>query len=114
MKNRYPIVLIIATSLSYGCAPVLIGGAAVGGYHVGKDERKAGTVFSDAGITAGINTELIKAKGISSNNIDIDTYKGVVHLYGHVPSRQVERRVLAICRAHEGVKKCISKLVIAK
>jgi len=104
--------LLIILTLNYGCTPALIGGAAVGGYYVGKDERKAGTVITDASITAGINTELIKAKGISSTNIDIDTYNGVVHLYGHVPSRSVERRVLDICRKHEGVKKCISKLAI--
>jgi len=113
MKKINSIIVIVAASLSYGCAPVLIGGAAVGGYYVGKDERKAGTVLSDASITAGINTELIKAKGISSTNIDIDTYKGVVYLYGHVPSRQVERRVVRIAEAHEGVKRVISKLVIS-
>ena len=104
--------LIITILLNVACAPVLVGGAAAGGYYVGKDERKFGTVMSDAGITSGINAELIKAKGISSMSIDVDTHKGVVHLYGHVPSRTIERRVLAICRKHEGVQKCISKLVI--
>ena len=113
MKKINPIILIIVASLSYGCTPVIVGGAAVGGYYVGKDERKAGTVFTDAGITAGINTELIKAKGISSTNIDVDTYKGVVYLYGHVPSREIERRVIRIAEAHDGVKRVISKLVIS-
>lgn len=114
MKKIYSMALLMAALLSYGCTPVIVGGAAVGGYYVGKDERKAGTVFTDAGITAGINTELIKAKGISSNNIDIDTYKGVVYLYGHVPSKEVERRVISIAEAHEGVKRVISKLVISE
>ena len=111
-KFLLPLVIITAL-LTTGCAtPVLVGGAAAGGYYVGKDERKFGTIMSDAGITSGINAELIKAKGISSLNIDVDTHNGIVHLYGHVPSRTIERRVLAICRAHEGVKKCISKLTI--
>lgn len=112
MKKILSTIVITAALLNTACAPVVVGGAAAGGYYVGKDERKFGTIMSDAGITSGINAELIKAKGISSMNIDVDTSKGVVHLYGHVQSRAVERRVLAICRAHQGVKKCISKLAI--
>ena len=96
----------------YGCAPVLVGGAAAGGYYVGKDERKVGTIMTDAGITSGINAELIKEKGISSMSIDVDTHEGAVSLYGHVPTRAIERRVLDICRKQQGVKKCTSKLVI--
>ena len=112
MKTLLLPLVIFTALLNTACAPVLVGGAAAGGYYVGKDERKFGTVMSDAGITSGINTELIKTKGISSMNIDVDTHKGTVHLYGHVPSRTIERRVLAICRAHEGVRQCISKLAI--
>lgn len=112
MKNILFSLFIITALFNTACAPVVVGGAAAGGYYVGKDDRKFGTIMSDAGITSGINAELIKAKGISSMNIDVDTSKGIVHLYGHVPSRTIERRVLAICRKHEGVKKCISKLVI--
>jgi hyperosmotically inducible protein len=113
MKKILLPLAVITVLLHTGCAaPVLVGGAAAGGYYVGKDERKFGTIMSDAGITSGINAELVKAKGISSLNIDVDTNKGIVHLYGHVPSRTIERRVLAICRAHEGVRKCISKLAI--
>lgn len=113
MKTTLIPLTLITILLTTGCAtPVLVGGAAAGGYYVGQDERKFGDIMSDAGITSGINAELIKAKGVSSFNIDVDTHNGVVHLYGHVQSREIERRVLAICRAHEGVKKCISKLVI--
>ncbi|MEJ2142108.1 MAG: BON domain-containing protein [Gammaproteobacteria bacterium] len=110
-KFLFPFLMMLML-LNSACTPVVVGGAAAGGYYAGKDERKFGTIMSDAGITSGINAELIKAKGISSMNIDVDTHKGVVHLYGHVQSRSVERRVLAICRKQEGVKKCISKLAI--
>lgn len=112
MKKLLVAGLFASILLSYGCTPVVVGGAAAGGYYAGKDERKFSTIMSDAGITSGINAELIKAKGISSMNIDVDTNKGVVTLYGHVQSRAVERRVLNICRKHEGVKRCISKLAI--
>jgi osmotically-inducible protein OsmY len=112
MKKVIFPLLITTFLLNTACAPVIVGGAAAGGYYAGKDERKIGTIMSDASITSGINAELIKAKGISSMNIDVDTHKGVVRLYGHVPSRKIERRVLKICRNHEGVKKCISKLSI--
>ena len=37
--------LFLVLTLNYGCAPVLVGGAAVGGYYVGKDERKAGATI---------------------------------------------------------------------
>lgn len=112
MHKIYFALSIFTVLVTSGCTTALVGGAAAGGYYVGQDERNFDTIMSDASITSGVNGELIKAKGISSFDIDVDTHKGVVHLYGHVPSKKIERRVLKICRAHEGVKKCISKLAI--
>ena len=95
-----------------GCAAVAIGGA--GGYYVGKDERKFGTIMDDAAITTSINSELLGAKGVSTFDINVDTYNGVVTLSGHVPSGKIKNKVINISKRVDGVKKVISKLKIKK
>lgn len=97
-----------------GCAVALIAGAGAGGYYAGKDERKFGTIMDDAAITTSINSKLIGAKGVSTFDINVDTYNGVVTLSGKVPSKKIKRKVIKISKSVDGVRKVISKLKIKK
>lgn len=97
-----------------GCAAIVVGGAGAGGYYVGKDKRDFGTIMDDAGITAGINSELIGAKGVSTFDINVDTHNGVVTLSGQVPSVEIKHKVIKLSKNVAGVKKVISKLKIRK
>lgn len=107
------LILFCSFLLLQGCpAPVLIAGAGAGGYYVGKDDRKVGTIVDDASITTSINTQLIGTKGVSTFDIDVDTHEGVVTLKGKVSSKRIENKVIKICEETEGVKKVISKLKI--
>ena len=109
----FSLTLLGSFLLLQGCpAPVLIAGAGAGGYYVGKDERKVGTIVDDASITTSINTKLIGTKGVSTFDIDVDTHKGIVTLKGKVPSKRIEQKVIKICEDTDGVKKVISKLKI--
>ena len=95
-----------------GCVALVAGGAAAGGYYVGKDKRTAGEIAADAAITAKVKTRLIEAKGIKSLDINVDTYFKVVTLNGRVRSGDEKQRAIAIAKGVAGVKKVISKLDI--
>lgn len=97
-----------------GCTAVAVGGAGAAGYYVGKDKRKVSTILDDAAITTAINSELLSAKGVSTFDIDVDTYEGVVTLRGHVPSSKIMSKVISLSKKAQGVKKVISHLKIIK
>lgn len=106
------ILLIFITLAITGCAPVLVGGAAVGGYYVGKDERSIGTITDDAAITTRINGKFARDDLIRVLDINVDTYRGIVTLYGRVSSRQTADRAVTLAQQTPGVQKVISKLTI--
>lgn len=111
-KNVFTMISVLL--LLQGCAVALIGGAGAGGYYAGKDKRDFGTIIDDGAITASINSSLVGAKGVSTFDINVDTYKGVVTLSGHVPSGKIKHKVIRISKKTDGVKKVISKLKIKK
>lgn len=107
------LVLTMASLLS-GCGALVVGGAAAGGYYVGKDERTLGEITDDASITSSINAKYVKDKQVSALDINVDTRRGVVTLYGSVDSQAVASRAIEIARATRGVKQVISKLTVVQ
>lgn len=97
----YP--LILGISLVYGCAPLVVGGGAAGGYKVATDERSAGTMIDDSTITATVNTRMIKSEEVKAIHIDIDTMDGEVILSGFVDSAEEKQKAAEIARSVEGV-----------
>lgn len=93
-----------------GCAAAMVGGAGAGGYYVGKDERDAATILNDASITSSINAQFLTTKGISTFDINVDTFNGVVILQGEVPSLKIKNKIINIAKQTTDVKKVISKL----
>lgn len=112
MKQLLLPLFLITTITVTGCAPVLVGGAAVGGYYVGKDERSIGTITDDAAITTKINGKYARDDLIRVFDINVDTYRGIVTLYGRVSSQQTADRAVSLARQTPGVQKVISKLTI--
>ena len=111
---KHLFIVFLLLFILQGCAAVVVGGAGAGGYYVGKDKRKFGTIIDDAAITSAINSKLLGAKGVSTFDINVDTYNGIVILSGHVPSSKIKRKVITISKKVDGVKKVISKLKIKK
>lgn len=95
-----------------GCAALVVGGAATGGYYVGKDERAIGQIVDDASITASINAKYVNDPQVSAIDINVDTRSGVVTLYGNIGNATAARRAVEIARSTKGVRKVISKLVV--
>ncbi|NNF17249.1 MAG: BON domain-containing protein [Gammaproteobacteria bacterium] len=93
---------------------MLIGGAAAGGYAVGKDERPAGQILDDGTITASVKTRLAADKYVPALKINVDTYQGVVTLNGKVTSYVERNQAEKVASSVKGVKQVINKLEITK
>lgn len=95
-----------------GCAAALIGGSAVGGYMVGKDERGVGRIAEDGAITAKINAAYVQDELVETLKINVDTYRGVVTLTGKVPNRKMIDRAIELAQDTGGVEEINSLLTV--
>ncbi|MCC7259541.1 MAG: BON domain-containing protein [Alphaproteobacteria bacterium] len=113
MRSAKRIIAVTLISLlTSGCGLALIGGAGAGGYYVGKDERKVGRIGDDASITTAVNMEYIGDSEVSAFDINVDTYNGVVTLYGSVPDAATARRAVKLAYGVKGVRQVVSKLTV--
>lgn len=95
-----------------GCTTILVGGPVAGDYTQGADKRPSAVVSNDISITARVKSALIKDSQIDAFEINIDTYRSVVTLYGHVKNTLQITRVIRLSKTVNGIKKVISKLVV--
>lgn len=113
MNSVIRIVLVaLWIGLLSGCAAAVVGGAAAGGYYVGKDDRSAVEIAQDATITSQVNTRYIGDDLVQARIINVDTFRGVVTLYGNVPNQTVVDRAVELARGVKGVREVVSKLTI--
>ena len=114
MHKVFTVVVLLMSVLMAGCTVALVGGAGVGGYAAGKDERSLSVISSDISITTRVKTTLIKDDKIDAFDIDVDTYRGVVTLHGHVSNAAQLSRAIKLSKTVSDVKKINSKLIIIK
>ncbi len=75
-------------------------------------ETSPGTILDDSVLTSKIKAELIKAKGVHSNNVDVDTVNGVVSLTGILSSHKEKNDVLYIVHKTAGNRRIIDNLSV--
>ncbi len=107
------VAVAVVLSITNGCIPLAVGGAAFSGYYVGHDERSAVQIADDATITATVKTKYIRDDTISALDINVDSYDGVVTLYGSLPNRDAERRAVDLAEETGGVRRVVSKITVA-
>ena len=110
-KSFLTICLVFLLIETFGCGVLLVGGAGAGGY-LGKDKRTVGQIAEDARITTEINQQYIGDHLVSARKIDVDTYMGVVTLWGNLASQEAADRAITIAESVKGVIKVISKLKV--
>ncbi|PCJ21965.1 MAG: hypothetical protein COB04_01965 [Gammaproteobacteria bacterium] len=116
-RNRVlSLVVFIAFGLS-GCGTtgvIAVGalGGIAAGYYVGKDDRTIGQIADDISVTASIKTKFVGDKQVSALNINVDTYKGVVTLYGSMNKKTTEGHAMRLASEVGGVTKVISKITV--
>jgi hyperosmotically inducible periplasmic protein len=107
------ILLTLCTVLlTTGCTALMVGGAAAGGYQLGKDERSAAQVTRDGATTAAIKSRLIADSEVSAFNVNVDTYANRVTLRGTVGSYQARARAGEIAAAVEAVQSVDNQLKV--
>jgi hyperosmotically inducible protein len=112
MTRTLAVGLLLACGSLCGCVAAVVGGAAAGGYYVGKDERSADRIAADALITADVKARLIGEPDIRSLSINVDTYNGNVLLKGDVRSGAQRATAERLAHKVKGVKSVKNELVI--
>ena len=93
---------LIALGLS-GCVPLLIGGAAVGGYYIGQDDRSAARIAEDSAITTRVKSRFVGDRYVDAFSINVDTHEGKVTLHGIVTTNFVRDQAEKLATETKGV-----------
>jgi hyperosmotically inducible protein len=112
-KKTWWLALVLAyAGLGSGCTALIIGGAAAGGYAVGKDERPVGQIVDDGTVTASIKSKLIADKYVPAGSINVDTFEGRVTLNGTVKSYVARSQAEKLARETKGVREVVNNLEV--
>ena len=108
--NHGILALLIATNLLYGCAPVVIGGAAAGTAVVATSRRSPGSVVDDGTIELKTRLAIIENKELNRQvHVEITSYNGIILLTGQAPSEQLRTEVENLVRNIPEVQSLASK-----
>ena len=114
MKAAVVLAILLAVTGLVGCVPVVIGGAAVGGYYIGKDDREPAVIASDGRITTAVKSRFITDKYVDGLRINVDTYEGVVTLRGEVSSSLPREQAERLAASVDGVKSVRNEIRIVR
>ena len=95
---------IVALLMLSSCTALMVGGAGVVGYQLGKDERPASVVASDSAITTTIKGKYTADSIVSVFSIGVRTYEGNVTLSGSVHSIAARDRAVTLAKETDGVR----------
>jgi hyperosmotically inducible protein len=107
-------VLCVACFGLAGCVPVLVGGAAAGGYLLGKDEREPAMIASDSRITTAIKAKMIGDKYVDGLRISVETFEGVVTLRGELTSNLQREQAERLAASVGGVASVRNEIKIVR
>lgn len=96
--------------LASGCAPLVIGGAAVGGALVATDRRSVGIQLEDEAIELRINRALAEKFPRDRANISVNSYNRRVLLTGEVTTEQGKADAQAIAERAQNVAGVLNEL----
>ena len=94
-----------------GCAPIVLGGAMMGGTMVATDRRTSGTQLEDEGIELRANSRLRENIGDRAH-INVTSYNRKVLLTGEVPSEQDKQLVEKIIVNVDNVREVVNELAV--
>lgn len=97
-----------------GCAPIVVGGAMVGGAIVASDRRSVGIQLEDEAIERRINRALAERFERGTININVTTYNRKVLLTGEVPTAEAKAEAERIAASAENVRAVLNELGIGQ
>ena len=104
--------LLAILPLIHGCAPMVVGGAAVTGVLVAEDRRTVGTMTEDQGIEFKTSNR-IGERFKEGVHINVTSFNRMALLTGEVPDGAAKADVERIARGVENVRGVYNELIIA-
>jgi hyperosmotically inducible protein len=75
-------------------------------------EKSAGDVVDDSSITASVKGGLLAEKGVPSNDVNVEAYKGVVLLSGFVVTQAQKDAAGGVAKGVKGVKEVRNEIAV--
>lgn len=104
--------VILASALISGCAPVLVGGAAITSATVMTDRRTTGSIVDDEVLEKRVRYEIGEVIGHDKHHIAVTSYEGKVLLTGEVLTSLDKERAQTIATKSVGVNTVINELAV--
>lgn len=106
------IAILIGINLLYGCAPVVVGGAATG-VSVIHDRRSAGTALEDQNIELkALHLKTQDQKLFRRANLSATSYNKVVLLTGQADTERLRQRYVGMIRKISEVRRVVDEIQI--
>lgn len=115
MKRLIAVIALAAVppALLQGCAPVVIGGTAVG-VSVLHDRRDPATVLDDKNIVFKIHGRISGDKSLGEHaSVGVTSYNRVVLLTGRAETPEIKARIAAVAKDAPKVKRVVDEVRIA-
>lgn len=109
--NRTLIAAVLVSLLGTGCAPLLIGGAMVGGVNVATDRRTSGTQLEDESIEIKAGARIREQIGDKAH-INVNSYNRVALITGEANSEETRARVEALVSGVENVQRVMNEVAV--
>lgn len=107
-----PLVLALAAlAVLPACAPLVVGGVAVGGTMMATDRRTAGNQVEDQAIELNAPAKITAAIGDKAN-VNVTSYNRVVLLTGEVPTDAARSAAEQAVVRMEGVRSVVNELAV--
>lgn len=103
-----------AASTIAGCAPLVVGGAMVGGAIVASDRRSVGIQLEDEAIERRINRALAERFERGTININVTSYNRKVLLTGEVLTAEAKAEAEKIAAGAENVRAVLNELGVGR
>jgi osmotically-inducible protein OsmY len=102
---------LAASLLLSGCAPLVLGGAAVGAVMVASDRRTVGIQLEDQSIELRASNRL-REQLADRANVSVTSYNRIVLLTGEVPAEADRARVEETVRGVDNVRAVVNELAV--
>jgi osmotically-inducible protein OsmY len=103
--------VLLGSQMLSGCAPLIVGGAVIGGTLVATDRRTSGIQLEDEGIELRAANRLREAF-LERVHINATSYNRQVLLTGEVPSEADKQRAQEIVSRVENVRSIVNELAV--
>ena len=108
---RVTLAALAATTLLSACAPLLIGGAMLGGSMVVTDRRSSGTQIDDQGIELKSISRVSEASG-GRGSVSVTSYNRLVLITGEVPTEADKAAVEQAVARIDNVRLIVNELAL--